>query len=306
MPRFSLATTDGIGRTGPTSAATVVAASVLIVAAALAGTPRRAIGQALGPERRDIGDLRGDIWSVWSSPARADARDILPLAGMMAATDGTARFADSAVYAWMTTHPNAFVMRLLGPTRENWKLPLYEFGSGQYLLPLAGTLYTAGRLSKDASLRDAGLGCAAGHLSSAGLREVIYLSVSRPRPRVSPTDPDEFSFPGRKSWDDHSFLSGHIANSMACAAFLSYRFHLGAAEPLMFAYVAAIGFGRVADGRHWASDMLAGAFLGIAIGKALADRQAAREAGRVAEAALPAPAALERRRVPITLWSWAF
>lgn len=149
-------------------------------------------------------------------------------------------------------------------------------------------------------LRDAGLGCAAGHLSSAMLREVIYLLVSRARPRITPS-PDQIAVPGSGKWDNHSFLRGHAANSMACASFMAHRFSLGAAEPAMSGYVGAIGLGRMLDGRHWFSDTMAGAMMGFALGKGIADRQLNREA--VSAAANPTTA---RMSIPIVQWSISF
>jgi membrane-associated phospholipid phosphatase len=129
---------------------------------------------------------------------------------------------------------------------------------------------------------------------------VIYLSVARARPRISPSA-TRMSVPGKSSWDWHSFLSGHIANSMACAAFLGRRFSLGPLEPAMYVYVTAIGLGRLADGRHWASDTIAGAVMGFAIGTAIAERQEARNAARAASRAAPAAA-----QIPIIRWSITF
>jgi membrane-associated phospholipid phosphatase len=232
----------------------------------------------LGPERRDLGDLRGDIWSVWSSPARIDHRAIVPLAAVAGAVTLTA-LSDSSIYAWMLAHPNSGVMLALRPLRENWRLPLYELGSGQYLLPASAAAYIGGRLAHNAEWRDGGLGCAAAHLSSAALREVIYLVVSRKRPQTSP-NPDKVSVPGKRAWANHSFLSGHFANSMACASYLGHRYSLGLAEPAMYTYVSLIGMGRVADGWHWMSDAVAGGAMGLAIGKAIADRQFARASAR--------------------------
>jgi len=255
--------------------------------------------QPLGPERDDIRHFAGDLWSVWTGPAHTNARDILPTLGAagIVALAGTQ---DSVVWEWMTDHPNALLMRALCPIREEWRLPLYELGSGQYILPMAGILYTAGRLTKNADLRDAGLGCAAGHLSSAGLRDIIYALVSRARPRITP-EPYHIALPGTKNWDMHSFLSGHIANSMACASFLGHRFALGAAEPLPYMYSTAIGLGRMADGRHWLSDTMAGALMGFAIGRTIANRQLARAAK------LSAPSTTgEKIPVPIFQWSIAF
>jgi len=255
----------------------------------------------LGPERDDIRHFAGDIWGVWTGPAHTNARDILPTLGAagVVALIGTK---DSVVWKWMNDHPNTLVMRALRPIREEWRVPLYELGSGQYILPMAGILYTTGRLTKNADLRDAGLGCAAGHLSSAGLRDVIYALVSRARPRITP-EPYHIALPGTKNWDMHSFLSGHIANSMSCASFLGHRFSLGAAEPLPYMYSAAIGLGRMADGRHWFSDTMAGALMGFAIGRTVANRELARQA-KVRAAA--ATAIGEKIPVPVFQWSFVF
>jgi membrane-associated phospholipid phosphatase len=254
---------------------------------------------SLGPERRDIGDLRDDVGAVLTAPAHPDRRAIVPTSAVALAFTFTA-FRDSAIYAWMTAHPNTLVMRTLAPVRENWRLPLYEGGSGQYLLPLSGALYLAGRVSHHAGLRDAGLGCAAAHLSSAALRDVIYFVVARTRPHTSPTA-GRVSFPGTRDWERHSFLSGHIANSMACASFFAHRYSLGVAEPAMYGYVSMIGLGRVADGWHWMSDAVAGAAMGFAIGKDIADRQF----GRMAARAPVQPNRLGAAAL-IPLWSFSF
>jgi membrane-associated phospholipid phosphatase len=262
-------------------------------------TARATHAQALGPERRDIGDLRGDVWAVWSSPAHAKLRDAAPAAAVLGAVLLTS-YADSSIYVWMSTHPNTLAMRMISPIRDGWKFPINGGGNGQFLLPLSLTLYTAGRLSHDSDLRDAGLGCAAGHLTSAALRDVIYLSVSRMRPHDT-AQARQLSLPGGRVWSKHSFLSGHIANSMSCASYFSHRFALGAAEPLIYAYPIMIGFGRMADGWHWTSDTMAGAAMGFAIGKAMSDRQLHRNGARSA-ARLPLPAS----PIQIPIWTFDF
>jgi len=265
-----------------------------------AAATARAQKQPLGSERDDVRHFVGDIWAVWTGPAHTNARDILPTVGAagIVALAGTQ---DSVVYQWLSTHPNAFPMKVLRPLREGWHVPLYELGSGQYILPMSAILYTTGRLTKNADLRDAGLGCAAGHLSSAALRDVIYALVQRARPRITP-EPYHIAFPGTKNWDLHSFLSGHIANSMSCASFLGHRFSLGLAEPLPYIYSSAIGLGRMADGRHWFSDTMAGALMGFAIGRTVANRQFAR-ASRASSATAPNG---EKIPVPVMRWSFSF
>lgn len=261
--------------------------------------PRISGSQTPAPARHDAGDLSGDVWAVWSSPAHARLRDAAPTAAVLGAVLLTS-YADSSIYVWMSTHPNTLAMRALSPIRDGWKFPINGGGNGQFLLPLSATLYVAGRLSHDASLRDAGLGCAAGHLSSAALRDVIYLAVSRIRPHDTP-HARQISVPGGRVWGRHSFLSGHIANSMSCASYFSHRFSLGVAEPVIYAYPIMIGLGRMADGWHWTSDTMAGAAMGFAIGKAISDRQSARAATRSSRVPLGAASPV---RIP--LWSFSF
>src|ERR1051325_9945432 len=157
----------------------------VVTSSFLAAAAGQALGQSsLGSERRDLGRLGGDVWAAWTSPAHIRRQDAPAVAGLAAAVAVTT-LVDSAVYVWMTTHPNLLAVRLIGPVREPRLFS--NAGNGQFLLPLSALMYVGGRLAGNASLRDAGLGCAAAHLSSAGLREVAYLSVSRLRPHETPS-----------------------------------------------------------------------------------------------------------------------
>jgi membrane-associated phospholipid phosphatase len=113
------------------------------------------------------------------------------------------------------------------------------------------------------------------------------LLVARDRPRLSAADPFRFNFPGVRDWNRHSFFSGHIANSLGCASFLSHRFDLHAGTPLLYGFTMAIGAGRIFDGRHWLSDTVVGALFGYATGRAIAARMLSRERGATQPAPTP-------------------
>jgi membrane-associated phospholipid phosphatase len=247
------------------------------VLALLGATPKAAKAQLRADSVwRDLKRLGGDAWSVWTSPAHANARDLEGI-GIATAVTGIAAGLDEPLQHWIATHQDAWPVSILHPLREGARYPAYEMGSGQYLLPLSAALYIAGSVSKARGLRDAGLGCATAHLTAAGVRGIVFLFVSRERPRLSPDDPFRFGFPGTRDWNKHSFFSGHIANSMGCASFLAHRFSLHAAEPIIYTYVTAIGVGRVVDGRHWLSDTVVGALFGYAVGRTINARTLARE-----------------------------
>ena len=261
-------------------------ASFLTALAALAWGPCVASAQLRGDSAwQALRRLGGDAWSVWTAPAHARARDAEGVAAVIAVTGVAARL-DEPVQHWISTHPNAWPVAMLGPLRESAHYPAYELGSGQYLLPISAALYLAGSFSKSQGLRDAGLGCATAHLTTAGVRALVFLFVQRDRPRLSPDDPFNIRLSGTRDWNKHSFFSGHIANSMGCASFLAHRFDLHLAEPLMYGYVGAIGAGRMLDGRHWLSDTVFGALFGFVVGRTISARMLARE-----RAAAPTPAA---------------
>jgi hypothetical protein len=255
--------------------------------ALLAWNPSVALAQLRGDSTwKALRRLGGDAWSVWTAPAHARARDAEGVVAVMALT-GVAAGLDEPVQHWISTHPDAWPVAMLGPLRESAHYPAYELGSGQYLLPISAALYLAGSFSKSQGLRDAGLGCATAHLTTAGVRGLVFLFVRRDRPRLSPDDPFNIQLRGTRDWNKHSFFSGHIANSMGCASFLAHRFDLHLAEPLMYGYVGAIGAGRVLDGRHWTSDTVFGALFGYVVGRTISARTLARERGAVQAPAAP-------------------
>lgn len=270
----------------------------LVVAAFAAGIPSGAGAQSeLGTEREDLRALRGDIWHVITSPVRADRDAVVPALGVAGAIAIAVPF-DSSIYAWMLANPRAPLMRAIAPVRENFRYPIYELGSALYLIPISGALYTAGRLADERNLRDAGIGCMAAEVSSSALRVLIQLAVNRDRPRESLSPFKVSPFWSRRS-KGHSFPSGHVANPAACGSFVAHRFDLGVAEPAIVVYVTALALSRIADGQHWASDVIGGAAMGFAIGKALADRQHQRRSAD----------GITNRRAPavsIPVWSYSF
>lgn len=67
--------------------------------------------------------------------------------------------------------------------------------------------------------------------------------------------------------DMYSFPSGHTSAAFSTATSLAYSYGWKAGVPA-FAMAVASGVSRVADDKHWASDVVAGAFIGIIWGRA--------------------------------------
>lgn len=97
-----------------------------------------------------------------------------------------------------------------------------------------------------------------------------------------------------------AFPSSHAANAFALALVLARRWRRLA--PLLWALAAGVAASRVVLDRHWASDVLVGAALGVLAG-ALAVRWASgwaerRARGRAGEGAAPEPGSGMEGRAP--------
>lgn len=73
--------------------------------------------------------------------------------------------------------------------------------------------------------------------------------------RDRPSGGDFLGFPS-------SFPSGHTSSAFATATSLSYAYGWKAGIP-SFALATGIGLARLSENRHWLSDVVAGAFLGV-------------------------------------------
>ena len=243
--------------------------------------------------RTVLNDLKhgvGDIVAVWTSPFRGSGRDYVTGALVVGAVGVTALF-DDDVGDWVYANGDSWALDALKPFREREKKPkLVDLGAGTSLVQIGGGLYLLGLAIGSEEVRDAGIGCIAAEKSNGIPRHYIYRSVSRERPLYQQVtgvdtifrkgDPYDISFPSRDDWYDNSFFGGHGANVMSCVSFMNHRFELGLVVPLLWTVAAGVNVGRIADQRHWSSDVVVGAVIGFAIGKYVAERSLDRKAER--------------------------
>lgn len=263
-------------------------------------SPSPAEGQSVG--RMLVDDLKyagGDLWAVLISPVQGSGRDWLLGAGIVAAGAAVSPL-DDEVDRWAVRDSASALFRALKPFRKGG-----VFFQGNKLVPVAGGVLVAGYATGNRDLRDGVFGCAASWAANNQLRhQVLYRFIERTRPdpdkdeRVnSPParhgDQYDIGFAVRDTaWGDNSFPGGHVANLASCVSFLNSRFHMGAAEPVLYGIAAAVGVGRIGDRAHWLSDQLVGTVFGYAIGREVSRRQLRRierdrEAGAAALAEIP-------------------
>ncbi|GHV60348.1 hypothetical protein AGMMS49587_01350 [Spirochaetia bacterium] len=142
------------------------------------------------------------------------------------------------------------------------------------IAPLAA--YITGRIIKNEKLQIAGLALTQSLVLTFGIQSVLKMSTGRALPgivneldhtRNSRTDDfsDEFN------WFNMDFVggwpSGHTANAFSAAATIAEIYHDNLALKIgVYTYAALMGFGKSVS-VHWASEVIAGALIGYAIGK---------------------------------------
>jgi membrane-associated phospholipid phosphatase len=247
-----------------------------LVALTLSGRAASAqtVGQILEDDFRNVGK---DILSIWGAPFDGTGRDYLIAAGSLAIF-GVSMIADQEVSDWAIENEDNAYFRFIKPLRRGGKL-----FTGKYAVPPIAALYIIGVATKNQDMRDFVLGCGAAWMGESPPRKLVAYAFGRARPDSIPNDPQVWELGGGyDNWMMRSFPGGHLANVMGCVSFWNNRFRMGAVEPLLWAFAASVGAGRLADEAHWFSDQLIGGILGYAVGKELAHRSLNREAERAA------------------------
>ena len=225
----------------------------------------------------DIGHAANDATASWVAPFHANGRYWVTAGGVVALATLVSPFDDN-IDRWFLANRHTAVFSWLKELREGG----HAF-SGMTITPAAVALYGVGLATKNTAIRDGVWGCAASYASESIVRtQIIYRLFGRLRPdsmrgeRIQepsePGDQYKLSYPGSRAWGMHSLPAGHIANVMACASFLSYRFDDPYVSVPAYAIALGVGVGREVDRRHWTSDTILGALLGFAIGKEIASR----------------------------------
>jgi membrane-associated phospholipid phosphatase len=139
-------------------------------------------------------------------------------------------------------------------------------GEPQTTLGLSALFYGGGALFKsDRAKRTAIAGTEATLLSGVLVLGAKW-AVGRDRP-YDKNDVDEFRpFRGTKTRNT-SFPSGHSITAFSMAAVAADQYPSLAVGVLSYGAASLVGVSRVYQDRHWASDVVAGAILGIFVGR---------------------------------------
>jgi len=119
------------------------------------------------------------------------------------------------------------------------------------LLPAAVTVYTVGRAKDQPKVSHVGMDLIQSLLVSEALVQKLKYATQRTRPDGS---------------DNHSFPSGHAADTFAFATALERHLGWKGAVPA-YIFSSYVAISRLPDNKHWLSDAVFGASVGIIAGR---------------------------------------
>jgi membrane-associated phospholipid phosphatase len=135
-------------------------------------------------------------------------------------------------------------------------------------------IWGIGRLTKSKTTADIALHATESVVLASVASQLIRGPLGRTRPWVT-ADSNQYdfdTFKGFRNFGNRAFPSIHTSSSMAVATVLTmetHRLHPGATPlvaPLLFGAGLLPGLSRIQLDQHWASDIFAGAFMGIFAG----------------------------------------
>ena len=149
-------------------------------------------------------------------------------------------------------------------TRANARFPRdlsrigEHLGNPLYIAPALGAAYLAGHLTGHPGVGRSALRIAGGIASASAVAGGLKFVVGRSRPYQSPDEPLVF-----RAFSGHtSFPSGHVTVAFSLAAGIDQETRAGWVPYVVYPLAGLVGWSRIRDDRHWASDVLAGAVVG--------------------------------------------
>jgi hypothetical protein len=133
--------------------------------------------------------------------------------------------------------------------------------------------YGIGRLTHSSTMADVALHTAESKILTSAISQAIRGPLGRERPSISPDDQYKFQFgKGFTHFDNRSFPSLHSATGFAAATAVSAEIHERNPNaswwvtPVAYTVAMIPGLTRMYLNQHWASDVIAGGFVGALIG----------------------------------------
>src|ERR1044072_755858 len=157
---------------------------------------------------------------------------------------------------------DAWVQDRRSPTSDRWARAFRNGGQPEVVFGVPGAMLAAGLISGRPGLERAGGRVLAAVLLRGGLTGGPKEGTGRVLPFETP---DQYLF--RPFSGKDAFPSGHATMAFALATSLGAEIHNRAVSALLYAGATGTAWSRLNDQRHWLSDVLAGAAVGLTSAK---------------------------------------
>ena len=213
--------------------------------------------------------LLDDIQFVLLAPARWETQEWKNLGWASAAVVGTAIFIDTPLRD-ETQRQNG----------RNSFFRTFERLGAEYSIGVIGGFYLAGSLSNnETAIRVAEDTLTASIIASAIITPAIKIVAGRSRP-YKDFGNNNFQGPGFKQFNS-SFPSGHTTEAFALASVISAHYEESWIKYTVYSAASLVGFARIYNDAHFASDVLAGAFIGTLVGQSVVAHNQSRRGSSV-------------------------
>jgi membrane-associated phospholipid phosphatase len=143
-----------------------------------------------------------------------------------------------------------------------------SFGDKFIVFPALGIGYLGGLVTGSSTVRRITVRAAEAGLLASAANAVLKVAVGRGRPIDRPGDPDFFQ---PLTLRDNAFPSGHTALAFALATSFAAETRDRLSDVGFYSLATLTALARVNFDRHWTSDVIAGAAVGVVAGR-LIDR----------------------------------
>ncbi len=204
---------------------------------------------------REYGKLvLDDAWHALSSPSRWDEEDWIRGVLMTGAVVATASWADKPVEKMFQRHRKK--------NNDDFSKAIQPLGA-EYSFAILGAFEVGGLIFKDDNARaTAQDGLAASIVAAGIITPALKYAVGRKRPSQE-NNPHKFSpFNGY-----NSFPSGHTTQAFAVASVIAEHYDSHLVKISSYGLASLVGYARMERRAHWASDVLAAAFIGTLVGR---------------------------------------
>jgi membrane-associated phospholipid phosphatase len=204
-----------------------------------------------------------DTKTLVTAPAHWDGRDWATF-GVVSASVAALFLVDEPVNeAFQNWHEHA------GASGERISANFLEPWGAEYSLAVMGGLMGYGLLAKNGKSQSTALLAGESFVLSALFLQIPKRLIGRSRPN-SGDDPFQFNGPFKGS----ALPSGHTTAVFAVASVIANQYSDTPAVPIIsYTIATAAGLSRIYDNRHWLSDVVGGATLGIAIGNLVSGKR---------------------------------